>query len=416
MRFLSPDTFRSLRHRPFRLFVLGQTVSIVGFWTQQIALGWTVYRLTGSTEMLGLVAFASNIPMLVVAPFAGVFVDRFDRRTVVLVTQSTQMAQAVLLAVLSLTGTLRVEHIVALSLVYGLTWAFDAPARQSLLPVMTGGREDLPNAIALNSAIMNLGRFIGPAVAGLLLGVLGEGGCFAVNALSYLAVLPALWVLPPSRAASTPTGVLHELREGFSWVWHCVPARMLIASLLMASFALPTYQSMMPAFARDVFGGGAQLQGLLISCAGAGALVGTTMLAARGSIRGLARIVTLVAPIGGAALLLFAASPRVWIAMPALAVIGFSMVVVGAGINTVLQSIVEDRLRARVVSIYMMCFLGVMPLGSLSLGVLAQRFGVQWSLAGYGLVCLLVTGALAMRYPVLRAELGALYRRLGIPP
>jgi MFS family permease len=409
-------TFRSLRHRPFRRFVIGQTVSIVGFWTQQVALTWTVYRLTGSTQILGLVAFASSIPMLVVAPFAGVFVDRFDRRTVVLVTQSIQMIQAATLAVLSLTGALRVEHVVVLSLVYGLSWSFDAPARQSLLPVMTGGREDLPNAIALNSAIMNLGRFVGPAVAGVLLALLGEGGCFAVNALSYLAVLPALWILPPSRAASRPTGVLDELREGFSWVWNCRPARMLIGGLLVASFTLPTYQSMMPAFARDVFGGGAQLQGLLISSAGAGALVGTAMLAARGSIRGLARVVTLVAPLGGAALIVFAFSPWVALALPALAVVGFAMVVVGAGINTVLQSIVEDRLRARVVSIYMMCFLGVMPLGSLALDALAQRFGVQASLAGYGVACLVLTGLLVLRYPVLRAELGALYRRLGIGP
>ena len=411
---MTNPAFRSLRHRPFRRFFVGQTVSIIGFWTQVVALSWTVYRLTGSTQMLGLVAFCNSIPMLLVSPFAGVLVDRFDRRKVALVTQSVQMLQAAILAALSFTGTLRVEYIVALALLYGVAWSFDAPARQALLPVMVGGRNDLPNAIALNSAIMNLGRFVGPAVAGALLAVLGEGGCFAVNALSFLAVLPALWVLPPSRAGAVPTGLLRELGEGFAWVWHCRPARRLLAGLVVTSFTLPTYMSMMPAFARDVFHGGAPLQGLLISSAGAGALAGTALLSMRASIRGLARIVTLTSPLGAVALTVFALSPWLAVALPALAVVGFAVIVTAAGINTVLQSIVEEHLRARVVSIYVMSFLGTAPLGSLALGVLARPFGVQAALAGFGIACLLLTGVLALRYPVLRRELKDLYGRLGI--
>lgn len=408
------DAFRSLEHRPFRRFLFGQALSIIGFWTQQVALSWTVYRMTGSPQMLGLVAFASSFPMLVVSPFAGVLVDRFDRRLVALATQLTQMVQALLLAVLSYSGELRVEHIVAISLVYGLTWSFDAPARQALLPVMVGGRENLPNAIALNSSVMNLGRFVGPAVAGVLLAVLGEGGCFMVNAVSYLAVLPALFALPSSRAGTVPKGLVHELVEGFTWVWRCRPARMLLSTLLVTSFTLPPHMSMMPVFARDIFGGGAQLQGLLTSMGGLGALLGTAMLSTRRSIWGLARVVTLMGPLGAVALIVFALVPSLFVAIPALLVVGLAMIVTAAGVNTVLQSIVDERLRARVASIYMMSFLGVSPLGALLLGVLARWAGVQPALAGYGVACLLMTGALALRYPLLRSELAALYRRLGI--
>lgn len=408
------DAFRSLAHRPFRRFLFGQAFSIIGFWTQQVALSWTVYRMTDSPQMLGIVSFANSIPLLVLSPFAGVLVDRFDRRTVVLVTQLTQMLQAVVLAVLSFTGTLRVEHIVVISLIYGSTWAFDAPARQALLPVMVGGRENLPNAIALNSSVMNLGRFVGPAVAGALLALLGEGGCFTVNALSYLAVLPALWALGPARATSLPTGLVNEFVEGFTWVWRCLPARLLLAGLVVTSLTLPTYMSMMPVFARDVFGGGAQLQGLLTSVAGLGALAGAAMLSMRGSIRGLARVVTLCGPIGAIAVIVFALGPSLVTAIPALVVVGCAVIVGAAGVNTVLQSIVEDRLRARVFSIYLMAFLGMVPLGSLLLGWLGRRVGVQPALAGYGVICLLATALLAGQYPRLRTELGALYRDLGI--
>lgn len=408
------DAFRSLRHRPFRHFFLGQTISIIGYWTQQLALSWTVYRLTGSTTILGMVAFANNIPMLLVSPFAGVLVDRFDRRHVVLVTQCMQMLQAITLAVLTFTDTLKVEYVVLLSLMYGLTWSFDTPARQSLLPVMVGGREDLSNAIALNSTIMNLGRLIGPAVAGLLIATIGEAGCFAVNALSYMAVIPVLWRLPSNRAGSPPAGLFRDLAEGFSWVWHSKPARMLLGMLMVTSFTLPAYQSMMPVFAADIFHGDAKLQGLLVSCAGIGALVGTTMLALRRSIRGLVRTVIISGLVGSVGLTVFSLSDNLALAMPALAVVGFAVIVTAAGTNTVLQSIVEDRMRARIVSIYVMAFLGVMPIGNLAVGWLARHFGVQHSLAAYGVGCLLAAGALATRYPVLRQELTAVYRRLDI--
>ena len=407
------DAFRSLRHRPFRRFFVGQTISIIGFWTQQIALTWTVYRLTGSPALLGVVAFAANIPMLVVSPFAGVLVDRFDRRHVVLATQGVQMLQAVTLAVLAVTGWLRVEHIIVLSALYGLTWSFDTPARQSLLTVMVGGRDDLPNAIALNSAIMNLGRFVGPAVAGTLLAAVGEAGCFAINALSYLAVLPALWALPPSRSGAPPAGLLRDLAEGFRWVWQTRPARLLIGTLMITSFTLPSYMSMMPVFASDVFGGDAKLQGLLVSSAGAGALVGTAMLAMRASVHGLVTTVIAAGLVGALALTAFSLAGTLWLAMPALAVVGFAVIVTAAGTNTILQSIVEERLRARIVSIYVMAFLGMSPLGSLAVGALSRATGVQLALAGYGIVCLIVAGLMATRHRALRDELARLHHRPG---
>ncbi len=407
------DAFRSLRHRPFRRFFVGQTVSIIGFWTQQIALTWTVYRLTGSPALLGVVAFAGNIPMLVVSPFAGVLVDRFDRRRVVLATQIVQMLQAVVLAVLAVTGWLQVEHIIVLSALYGLTWSFDMPARQSLLTVMVGGRDDLPNAIALNSAIMNLGRFVGPAVAGALLAAIGEAGCFAINALSYLAVLPALWALPPSRSGAPPAGLLRDLTEGFRWVWQTRPARLLIGTLMVTSFTLPSYMSMMPVFASEVFGGDAKLQGLLISSAGAGALVGTAMLAMRASVHGLVTTVVAAGLVGALALTAFSLAGALWLAIPALAMVGFAVIVTAAGTNTILQSVVDERLRARIVSIYVMAFLGTSPLGSLTVGALSRIAGVQFALAGYGIVCLMMAGLMATRHRALRDELAGLYHRPG---
>ena len=284
-------TFRSLRHRPFRQFFIGQTISVVGFWLQQIALSWLVYRLTKSPVMLGVVAFAGTIPMLVLSPLAGVIVDRVDRRLVVLATQSAQMLQAFALAALTFTGSIRAEFVPLLALVYGVAWSFDAPARQALLPLMVGGREDMPNAIALNALIMNLGRFVGPVLAGLLLAFAGEAWCFLLNGLSFLAVLRALYALPSAPPARAPGPWRQQFAGGFAWVWSFLPARLLIGNLVLMSFTVPGYQSLMPIFAAEVFAGDARVQGLLVSSAGVGALASTALLAARPSVRGLVRVV-----------------------------------------------------------------------------------------------------------------------------
>lgn len=380
--------FRSLAHRRFRHYFFGQAVSAIGFWVQQVALSWTVYRVTGSAAMLGAVAFASSIPILIVSPVAGALVDRLDRRGVVIAMQVLQMVQAFALAALVFTGTIGAAAVLVLALVNGVAWTFDAPARQALLPVMIGGRAELPNAIALNSLVMNLARFVGPVLGGALLAWAGEGWCFLFNGLSFLAVILVLRRLPTVPPVARPRGRWRdELTDGFRWVWSNPPARLLVMLLAVTSFTAPAYQTLMPIFARDVFGGDARLQGLLVSSAGAGALVGTAMLAWRRSLQGLDRVLVRSAFGAGLGLTAFAFAPTPLAAMFAVAVAGFGVIVTASGVNTILQSTVDEHRRGRVVSVYLMAFLGVSPLGNLLVGWLAQLFGASAALSTYGAVC-----------------------------
>lgn len=386
---------------------------MVGFWLQSIALSWLVYRLTGSAVMLGLVAFVTSIPMLVLAPFAGLISDRVDRRSMVLLTQSAQMLQAFVLAGLTLGDWVEPWQIVALALLQGVANTFDGPARHSLLTVMVGGKSDLPNAIALNSLIMNLGRFIGPVVAGLLLAWIGEGWCFLLNGISYLGVMVSLAKLPTSRAAAgaTPGDWRSQLREGFAWIWNSLPARMLMLNLIALSFSAPNYQTLMPIFAREVFHGDSRIQGLLITFAGAGALAGTLMLAARTSTVGLPRVINIGSFMAGTGLCVFSLTSWLPLAALGLSAVGFGVIVTGAGTNTILQGLVEERLRGRIISLYMMGFLGVMPVGGFVLGLLADRFGPQASLGSFGLIGLASAALLWRRQPAIREGLAAARER-----
>lgn len=379
--------FRSLRHPLFRRYFFGQTISVVGFWLQSIAQAWLVYRLTDSPVMLGLVTFASFIPMLVLAPVAGLITDRVDRRAMVLITQGVQMCQALVLASLTLAGAIEPEQVIALALIQGIANTFDGPARHSLLSVMVGGTKDLHNAIALNSLVMNLGRFAGPAMAGILLVWIGEGWCFLLNAVSYLAVLASLARLPRSRAGAGCGPWKEEISEGFRWFASTLPARVVMINLTLVSWCAPNYQTLMPVFASDVFGGDARIQGVLVSGAGAGALIGTLMLAARASVAGLPQVINAGSLAAGAGLIGFSSTNSMALAIPALGLVGFGVIVTAAGTNSLLQSLVPERLRGRVISLYMMSFLGTMPVGGLLLGWLAERFGPQGSLAAYGVVC-----------------------------
>lgn len=399
--------FRSLEHPRFRHYFFGQTISVIGFWLQSIAQAWLVYRLTDSAVMLGLVTFASFIPMLIAAPFAGVVTDRVDRRTMVLVTQVAQMLQAFALAALTLGGWVEPHHVVWLALVQGIANTFDGPARHSLLPVMVGGTRDLHNAIALNSLVMNLGRFAGPAIAGVLLVWIGEGWCFVLNGVSYLAVIASLTRLPSNRAERPTQSLVREFSEGFVWVWTNLPARLVMINLVLVSFCAPNYQTMMPVFAREVFAGDARLQGLLVSCAGAGALAGTMMLAARSSTAGIARVINVGSLAAGIGLTVFSLSPSLALAAIALTAVGFGVIVTGAGTNTLLQSLVEERLRGRVISLYMMAFLGTMPVGGFVVGWLTEQFGPQPSLAAYGLVSIASALMLWRRQPAIAAALAS---------
>jgi MFS family permease len=407
--------FRSLGHRNFRLYFFGQTISVIGFWLQSIAISWLVYRLTDSGWMLGLVAFCNYVPMLVVSPFAGLLADRVDRRNLVIASQALQMLQALALAMLAFGQWITPEQIVVLALIQGVAHAFDTPARHALLPAMIGGTAELPNAIALNSLVMNVGRFAGPAIAGVLIAWLGEAGCFLLNAISYLAVLLALFQLPalPARPRGA-TSLRAEMLEGFAWFAQCVPARILLVNLIMVSLTAPTYQTLMPMFVKEVFGGDSRTVGVLVGSAGFGALAGTLLLASRLSMRGLGPLITTASALAGLGLFVFSVAPAVGVAMAALLPVGFGIIVTAAGTNTILQRVVEDRLRARVSSIYLMSFIGTAPLGSLALGALAERLGPSLPTALFALLCVASAARLWwVREPLARA-LDLEYRRAGV--
>ncbi len=385
------SALRAFHHRNFRLFFAGQGISMIGTWVQQIAQAWLVYRLTGSPFLLGLTSFAGQIPILFLAPLGGLLSDRFDRRRILLTTQALLMCQALLLAALTLTGLVHVWHVIALAFFYGLVMGFDTPVRQSLLIGLVGQRADLPNAIALNSMLMNASRMIGPSIAGLLLAFVSEGWCFLINAGTYCAILAAAAALriAPLAHAKRPASTLHGLREGIGYALASRPIRTLLPLLALMSFMASPYVSLMPVMARQVLGGGAGTVGFLVGAAGLGALLGTSWLASRGTASGLPRVIAFSSATAGTALLLFSFSRSLWLSLPLMTCVGFGIIVTAASINTILQTIVEDDKRGRVMSFYTMAFLGVAPLGALWAGTLAGWIGAPATLGIGGCCCLL---------------------------
>ena len=368
---------RAFRYRNYRLFFFGQGVSLIGTWTQQVALSWLVYRLTGSTLLLGLVAFANQVPTLFFSPFAGVAADRFDRKRLLLLTQALSMVQALVLAALVLTGVIEPWHIVALSVFIGTVNAFDMPIRQSFVIEMVEGREDLGNAIALNSALFNSARFIGPSVAGILISSLGEGICFLVNGISYLAVLAALQAIRVQRKQQIrKTGPLWgEIRDGISYIKNFKPIIAILALLSVFSIAGAPYMVLMPAYAKDIMHGNAGTYGLLMSSVGIGALSATFYLASRRSARGLINLIPAAAGTFGLGISAFALSRSFTAGILFLFVAGFSMMCQIASSNTIIQTVVDEDKRGRVMSFYAVSFLGVMPFGSLLAGSIAGKIG-----------------------------------------
>jgi MFS family permease len=391
--------FRSLKHSSFRRFFIGQAISIQGNWLQQIALAWLVYRTTGSALLLGVVAFANQAPILFIAPFSGLLADRLDRRKLLIATQGFAALQALLLATLTLGGWIEPWHIVALALVYGVILGLDTPVRHSLFVDLLDDRADLPNAIALNSFLMNSGRLIGPSIAGIALIFIAEGWCFLINALSYLAMLWVAWTLAPAppKAASRIQGLFASLREGLGYAWHTRGIRRLLALVACIGFFGSSYLVLMPVFARDVFGGGSETLGFLVGCAGFGAVLGTAWLATRGSVDRLAGRLRYTAALAGSALLLVGLSPTVWMAYPLMACLGFGIIVTAASANMLLQSLVDDDKRGRIVSFYAMAFMGIMPFGSLTAGSLANQIGAPATATLFGLCCLLLGLAIGWR-------------------
>jgi MFS family permease len=397
--------WRALRHRNYRLFFTGQSVSLIGTWLTRTATGWLVFRLTNDAFLLGLAAFAGQIPTFVLSPFAGVMIDRWDRRRVLVWTQVLSAVQSALLAFFAMTH-IAVVHVILLNLAQGLINTFDTPARQAFVVEMIGDRDDLPNAIALNSSMVNSARLVGPMVAGVLIALVGEGRCFAIDAASYLAVIASLLAMTvaPRPPRAHVGRVVDELRDGYRYVAGHAPIRSVLLLLALVSLVGTPYLVLMPMIATDVLGGGAYLNGFLQSASGVGALAGAVYLAKRGGgIVGLGRVIALASLAFGAGLIALSRSTSVWLSIPELVVIGFAMIVQMAASNTVLQTLVDEDKRGRVMSFYTMAFFGMLPLGSLLGGSLARAFGAPDTLLAGGIVCLAGAAAFARVLPRLRA-------------
>lgn len=400
-----PPIFRSLAFRNFRLFFAGQLISLVGTWMQTIAQAWLVYRLTGSSLLLGAVAFASQIPVFVLAPVGGIFADRFSRHRIVIATQTSMMLQAGAFAWLTLSGRIRVWEIVVLSVLLGVSNAFDIPARQAFLIEMVD-RSTLMNAIALNSSMFNAARVVGPAVAGTLVAAIGEGWCFFANAVSYVAVIAGLLMMRlEARYDRQETGSPTEnVIEGFRFARSTAPVWALLLLVGLVSLVAMPYTVLMPIFADRILHGGARALGLLMGATGIGALAGALVLAARDGVYGLGRWVAISAAGFGASLVLFAFSPWFWISFALLVPVGFTMMLEMACTNTLLQAMSPDRLRGRVMALYSMMFMGLAPLGSLFAGGVADRIGSPWTVAIGGFAAIIGALAFAKRIPALRGE------------
>jgi MFS family permease len=396
-------TFRALKHRNFQLFFGGQIISLVGTWMQTVAQAWLVYRLTGSGALLGVLGFVGQIPIFLLSPLAGLAADRWPRQRVVIATQCSSMLLAFILAALTMTGRIRVWEIIVLATLLGLVNAFDVPARQSFLIEMVG-REDLLNAIALNSSMFNGARIAGPAIAGILVAVVGEGWCFLLNGVSYLAVIAGLLMMRIEKLMQVHDGAapLEKLREGFRFARHTKPIRALLVLVAIVSFMALPYTVLMPIFAVQILHGGASAYGWLMGAVGLGAMFGALALAMRHELRGLGKVVAYSATAQGASLVLFSASHWYWISCAILAVSGFTMMMQFTATNTLIQAMVPDQLRGRVMSLYSMMFLGMSPIGSLLAGALADHIGAPVTVAIGGLASCLGGLAFARKWPSMR--------------
>ena len=409
---------RALRHRNYRLFFSGQSISLVGTWITRVATSWLVYRLTGSELLLGVVGFCGQIPTMLLAPFAGVLVDRWDRHRLLVLTQAASMLQSLVLAVLTLRHEITVPWLLGLQIVQGVINAFDTPARQAFVVEMVEDRADLANAIALNSSMVNGSRIIGPSIGGLLIAAVGEGWCFLADAVSYLFVIASLLMmrLPSARSARVEARVLEELRVGYRYVRESAPIRTALVVLAIVSTMAMPYTVLMPAYAAEVLHGGPNTLGLLMTASGVGALGGGLYLASRQSVVGLGRVAAYSTLIFGAGLVAFAFTTSLWVALAVLPFVGAGFMVEMAATNTVLQTLVTDDLRGRVMAFYTMAFFGTAPLGSLLAGLAADRIGARWTIAAGGVISLAAGCWLVSRLPALRAIVRPIYIERGILP
>jgi MFS family permease len=409
---------RAFRHRNFRLYFGGQSVSLIGTWVQQIALGWTIYEQTHSSILLGVVSFAGQLPLFVVTPFAGVLVDRWNRHRTLIVTQILSMLQALALALVVFTHTLQVWNLIALNLFAGIVLAIDLTARQAFIVEMVGSGRDLPNAVALNAFVINGGRTLGPAIAGLLLTILTPAVCFFLNAISYIPVIAALFAMRIKRnvRATSPSRALDDLLEGVRYSLGFPPIRAVLLLVALVSLLGMPYAVLMPIFAAEVLHGGAHTLGLLMTAPGVGALVGTVYLASRRTILGAGGRVAAGAIIFGGGLIAAGLARNLMLALIALAFVGLGMIVQLATSNTVLQTIVDDDKRGRVMSLYTMAVMGMTPFGSILGGALAHRISVPTTFLLGGIVCVGGAVLFATKIRGLRPMVLPIYARKGIIP
>jgi MFS family permease len=395
-----PHALRSLRKRDLRLFFAGQTVSLAGTWMQSVAQSWLVWRLTRSSQALGLVNFLGQLPVFLFGIWAGSLADRIPRRRMVLVTQTNAILQASILAALTLTGAVQPWHVVVLATMLGMTYAFEIPARQALLADIAG--EDMPNAIALNSSIVNAARAVGPALAGALVASLGEGVCFLLNALSFAGTYAALWVMRPPPQPVATGGKRAHLLEGLAYAGRTAHVRALLALLAVSSFFAMPYQTLLPVVSSEILGGGAGLYGLLLGTAGVGALVGAIGLLLRTGLSGLGRAVAFGSTLLGAGVLTLGLSTNPLLSGAALAVTGFGFITQMAGTMTLLQGLAPVELRGRVMGLFSTLFVGVTPFGALAAGFAASRFGAPRTLGAGSAVVLMASLAFHLALPRLR--------------
>ncbi len=418
MRVAVQSLGRALRHKNYRLFFIGQSISLIGSWITRVATSWLVYRLEGSVLQLGLVGFAGQIPTFLIAPLAGVWVDRWNRHRVLVVTQILAMIQSALLAVLAFSGHVTIGRLIALAVFQGVINAFDLTARQAFVVEMVDKREDLPNAIALNSTMFNAARLIGPSIAGILIAAFGEAWCFAIDAVTYLAVIGTLLAMRLGQRAPhrEHAGVFTELRAGVLYAAKFAPIRAILLLVAVASFLGMPYTVLMPVIVKTTLHGDAHTYGFLLAAAGLGALIGALRLASRKSVLGLGRVIVFSAGMFGLALVGFALSHTIWLSMVLLVVAGMSMITQLAASNTILQTIVDEDKRGRVMSLYTTAVFGAMPFGSMLAGVLADRIGTEKTILCGGIGC--VVGALLFgrQLPEMRALVRPIYQRLGILP
>jgi MFS family permease len=410
---------RALRSRNYRLFFAGQGISLIGSWMTQTASIWLVYHLSSSALLLGIVGFASQFPNFVLTPFAGVLVDRWDRHRTVVITQILAMVQSLLLAALTLTNTIQVWHLIVLSAFQGCINAFDMPARQSLVVDIVDRREDLGNAIALNSSIFSSARLLGPAIAGFVIAAAGSGICFLVDGVSYVAVIAGLLAMrlkkriPQEQAVPS---ILQQLQEGYRYAFGFPPIRSILLLIALVSFVGMPYTTLTPIFASEILRGGSETLGLLMGASGLGALIAAVYLSSRSTILGLGKIIAAAPAIFGVALITFAFSHVLWLSLLAMMLLGASLVLQHTSGNTVLQTIVDEDKRARVMSFYMMAFTSTVTFGNLLAGSLASRFGAPVTLAIGGVFCILGSLLFARQLPAIRRSVRPIYGRLGLTP